>query len=122
VGAGSRGAAGGGGVTSTPMVGIERSKNRGIHQLAGPSSSMIEGTSTIRTRVTSSSTATAKPRPNTLRMCSGSLITNEPKTQNMIAAAAVMTRPVTARPSATDVEFSPVRSHSSRMRDSKKTS
>ena len=40
----------------------------------------------------------------------------------MIAAAAVMTRAVAARPSATEVALSPVRSHSSRTRDSRKTS
>ncbi len=49
-------------------------------------------------------------------------ITNEPKTQNMIAAAAVITRAVWARPSATAVALSPVRSHSSRMRESRNTS
>ena len=83
---------------------------------------MIDGTSTMRTSVTSISTATARPRPKTFRMCSGSLMTNEAKTQNMMAAAAVMIRPVTARPSATAAEFSPVRSHSSRMRESRNTS
>ncbi len=42
--------------------------------------------------------------------------------QIMMAAAAVMTRAVLARPSATAVELSPVMRHSSRIRDSKKTS
>ena len=37
-------------------------------------------------------------------------------------STAVMMRPVTARPSATAVEFSPVRNHSSRMRESRNTS
>ena len=49
-------------------------------------------------------------------------MTNDPKTQNMMAAAAVITRPVWARPSATAVALSPVRSHSSRIRDSRNTS
>ena len=49
-------------------------------------------------------------------------LTNDPKTQNMMAAAAVMTRPVRAKPSATAVALSPVRSHSSRMRESRNTS
>ena len=83
---------------------------------------MIDGTSIMRTSVASTRTAVASPSPKTLRMCSGSLITNEAKTQNMMAAAAVMMRPVTARPSATLSELSCVRSHSSRMRDSRKTS
>jgi hypothetical protein len=40
----------------------------------------------------------------------------------MMAAAAVMSRAVAARPSATAVALSPLSSHSSRMRDYKKTS
>ena len=83
---------------------------------------MIDGTSIMRTMVASTSTAVASPRPKTLRMCSGSFMTKEAKTQNMMAAAAVMMRPVTASPSATASELSSVRSHSSRMRDSRKTS
>ena len=117
-----RGSALGAGVTSTPMVGMDRSRKAGIHQLRQPRSSMMEGTSTMRTSVTSISTATASPRPKTFKICSGSLITNEAKTQNMMAAAAVMMRPVTARPSATAAELSLVRSHSSRMRESRNTS
>ncbi len=82
---------------------------------------MVAGTSTIRTSVASMNTALARPRPNSLstRM---SPSTNEPKTHTMIAAAAVMTRAVPARPSATEVALLPVRSHSSRTRDSRKTS
>ena len=38
----------------------------GIHQLARPSSSMVDGTSTMRTRVASTNTAEARPSPNTL--------------------------------------------------------
>ena len=45
-----------------------------------------------------------------------------PKTNTMMAAAAVMTRAVAARPSATDVWRSPVRSYSSLMRERRKTS
>ena len=41
---------------------------------------------------------------------------------NMIAAAAVITRAVAARPSATATALSPVRSYSSRMRESRNTS
>src|SRR6185437_6629703 len=60
------------GVTSIPNLGIDRSIQRGSHQLTGPSTSMIDGTSTMRTSVASISTAVASPRPNTLRMWSGS--------------------------------------------------
>ena len=61
---------------------------------------MVAGTRTMRTMVASSSTATARPRPNSLSWRS-SPSTKLPKTQTMISAAAVMTRAVTARPSAT---------------------
>ncbi len=46
----------------------------------------------MRTRVTSIATATASPRPKTFKMWRGSFTTKDPKTQNMIAAAAVMIR------------------------------
>ena len=51
--------------------------------------------------------AAARPSPNTLSTRSGSLITNEPNTQIMMAAAAVMTRAVLASPSATAQVLSP---------------
>jgi hypothetical protein len=54
-------------------------------------------------------------------MRSGSPMTNDPKTQTMMAAAAVMTRPVAAIPSATAPLASPVRHHSSWIRDSRNT-
>ena len=44
------------------------------------------------------------------------------KTTTMIAAAAVMTRAVEASPSATEPTASPVRSYSSRTRESRNTS
>ena len=83
---------------------------------------MTEGTSTIRTRVASTRMATARPRPKTSRMRSGSPMTKDPKTHTMMAAAAVMTRPVEAIPSATAALLSPVRRHSSWIRESRKTS
>ena len=58
----------------------------------------MAGTRTRRTTVASTSTATARPRPNTPRIRNGSPITNEPKTQTMTAAAAVITRAVPASP------------------------
>ena len=49
-------------------------------------------------------------------------MTKLPKTTTMIAAAALMTLAVRAKPSATELVASPVRSNSSFMRDSRKTS
>ena len=49
-------------------------------------------------------------------------MTNEPNTYTTTAAAAVMTLAVAASPSATAAELSPVRAHSSRIRESRKTS
>ncbi len=75
----------------------------------------------MRTIVASRSTAVARPRPNSLITRSDSKM-KLPKTNTMISAAAVMTRAVAARPSATDVWLSPVRSHSSLTRESRNTS
>ena len=83
---------------------------------------MIDGTRTMRTMVASTKTATARPSPNTSSTRTGSLITNDPKTHTMMAAAAVMSRPVLASPSATATVLTPRRRHSSRIRDSRNTS
>ena len=107
--------------TSTWNCGSRRASPAGNHQLASPSSSIVAGTSTIRTSVASTNIAVARPMPNILRN-TWSPSTNEPNTHTMIAAAAVMTRAVSARPSATEVALSPVRAYSSRIRDSRKTS
>ena len=61
---------------------------------------MNAGTSTIRTRVASTSTASVSPTPN-IRMndtCAAISAANE---IDITSAAAVTTRPVRARPSAT---------------------
>ena len=81
----------------------------------------MAGTSSMRTTVASSRTASARPRPNSFAVRSSSS-TNEPNTTTMMAAAAVMTRAVAARPSATALAESPVLSYSSRTRESRKTS
>ena len=85
----------------------------GIHQLRSPRSSIVAGTSSMRTTVASSRTASARPSPNSFPTRSSSN-TNEPNTTTMMAAAAVITRAVAARPSATAVAESPVLSYSSR--------
>ncbi|MCI3950045.1 MAG: hypothetical protein K0R11_1979 [Acidimicrobiales bacterium] len=82
---------------------------------------MVAGTSSNRTIVASRRMAVARPVPISFRTRSFSS-RKLPKTTTMIAAAAVMTFAVAARPSATDVRLSPVRCHSSRTRDRRKTS
>ena len=75
----------------------------------------------MRTTVASRRMAVAMPRPMSLRK-TWSLGTKAPKTATMIAAAAVITRAVAARPSATERLLSPLRLCSSRILDSRKTS
>ena len=82
---------------------------------------MVAGTSSMRTMVASRKIAVARPTPISLMVRSFSS-RKLPKTTTMIAAAAVMTLAVAARPSATDVWLSPVRVHSSRTRDRRNTS
>jgi hypothetical protein len=71
--------------------------------------------------VASSRIAAARPMPISLSTRSSSRM-KLPKTNTMMAAAAVITLAVEARPSATAVRLSPVRIHSSRMRESRNTS
>jgi hypothetical protein len=85
-------------------------------------SSMTVGSSTMGTRVESMRIATASPRPKTFRMWSGSSTTTEPNTKIMMVAAAVITRPLRARPSATANELSPVSRQRSAIWDSRNTS
>ena len=61
---------------------------------------MNAGTSTIRTSVASTSTASVKPSPN-IRMNDTSAAISAANEIDITSAAAVMTRPVRARPSAT---------------------
>ena len=75
---------------------------------------------TIRTSVASRKTATAMPRPMT-RSTRRSPRTNAAKTQIMMAAADVMTRPVAASPSATASESPAPASHSSLIRETRNT-
>ena len=98
-----------------------RSSHFGNHQFFEPSSSIVAGTSNMRTSVASSSTASARPEPNslTIRLSSSR---KAPNTTTMIAAAAVITLAVAASPSATEFTASPVRSYSSLTRDSRNTS
>ncbi len=106
---------------STLSRGMIRFSQRGSHQFARPSSSMVAGTSTMRTSVASMSTATARPRPMSL-MARSSATTKLPNTHTMMAAAAVITRAVDASPSTTARLLSPERSYSSLIEDSRNTS
>jgi hypothetical protein len=102
-------------------LGRARSSQRGIHQFARPISCITAGTSTIRTTVASTKIAVAMPTPMSLRKVSG-LRTKAMNTATMIAAAAVITRAVLARPSATARPVLPWPRNSSRTRESRKTS
>ena len=82
---------------------------------------VFAGTSTIRTSVASTKIAVASPMPTTLPTAS-SPSTKARNTEIMMSAAAVMTRAVAAKPSATAVALSLVRTYSSRTRESRNTS
>src|SRR5437660_1420786 len=73
------------------------------------------------TTIASRNTAAASPKPNSFTERSLPSM-NDRNTQIMIAAAALITRPVNAMPSATAVRASPRRTHSSRTRETRNTS
>ena len=83
--------------------------------------SNVAGSSMQRTTSASRNTALARLRPNSLMMRSSPSM-NDRNTHTMIAAAAVTTRPVSARPSATARELSRVCVQRSCMRETRKTS
>ncbi len=88
------------------MWGTIRSSQPGIHQAHLPISSITAGTRRQRTMVESSAIATASPTPNSFTTGSP-LSTKLAKTQTMIPAAEVITRPVLASPSTTARRWSP---------------
>ena len=92
----------------------------GRYQFAFPSTVISAGTKMIRITKASSATAMASARPNILMVLS-SPNTNEMKTLNMMAAAAITTRPEPMRPRRTDLRLSPMRVHSSCIRDTRNT-
>jgi len=89
--------------------------------LRSPSSDIVAGTRTSRITVASRSTATASPTPIIFTTTSPDRV-NDRKTLTMMAAAALMTRAVEASPRTTLSRPSPSRNHSSRTRESRKTS
>ena len=86
---------------------------------------MNAGTSTIRTSVASTRTASVRPRPNN-RMTDTWAAINAAKEIDMMSAAAVMIRPVWAMPRATLSSLSarvlPDASQNSRIRETRNTS
>ena len=81
---------------------------------------MSDGTSSARTTVASSATASAVPMPSSLMMTMRD-VANAPMAMQKSNAAAVTTRPVRCSPSATD-SLSPIpESRSSLMRDRRNT-
>ena len=89
--------------------------------VARPSSRIVAGTSRARTTVASTSSATSMPTPIIL-MNTIPEVAKAPMTTASSRAALVMIRPVRCRPIATAAVLSPVRSHSSRTRESRNTS
>ena len=86
---------------------------------------MNAGTSSIRTSVASTSTASVRPTPN-IRMNDTCAAINAANEIDITSAAAVTTRPVRARPSATLSSLSalvrPDVNQYSRMRETRNTS
>ena len=82
------------------MWGTARSSSPGIHQARPRISTITAGTSRQRTSVASIAIATASPTPNSFTT-GLPLRTKLAKTQTMISAAEVITRPVLASPSTT---------------------
>ncbi len=81
----------------------------------------MAGTRVIRTRNASKAMPTARPRAIGLMVPEPSG-TKAKKTKNMMSAAAVTTRAPFAKPFATDCRASPVRTNSSRIPETRKTS
>src|SRR6266511_2057790 len=104
-----------------PMRSCSRRSGRGAHQLALPARRMNAGTSSARIRVASTTIASALPIPNSFRKVTCEVA----KAMNTIASSAarvVTMRPLRSRPVATDEIVSPLRSYSSLIRESRKTS
>ncbi len=82
---------------------------------------MRAGVSVARTRKASTSTAIIRPKPNIFTSVT-SEVEIAVKTMASSTAAAVTTRPVEPMPATIAWSLSPVRSYSSLMRESRKTS
>ena len=91
--------AGGGGGVEWEICG-SHSSQRGRYQLRGPSSFIVAGSRHARTRVASSSTATARPTPISLNSTIDK-VAKVRKTKTMTTAAAVTTPALILMPCAT---------------------
>ena len=80
-----------------PTRSCSQTSGLGAHQFHRPNTCINAGTSTIRTRVASTSTATVRPSPNIRMTCTWAAISAANEI-DMIRAAAVITRPVRATP------------------------
>ena len=117
----SPGASAGSTVPSMFNRGSTLSNHPGMCQVRSPTRCSTAGSSRQRTTSASRNTALARLRPNSL-MTRSSPSMNDRNTHTMIAAAAVTTRPVSARPSATARECSRVCVQRSCMREIRNTS
>ena len=106
---------------SALLMRARRAIGFGSHQFQEPSTAIRLGTSSTRTIVASSSTASARPAPNSCRPATRPA-TNPENAATMIAAAAVMIRPVRCNPSTTARRLSWCSSQDSRMRVTRNTS
>ena len=93
--------------SARPWRACQRRIGAGAHQFQSPARRMNAGTSTPRTSVASTITASAMPSPRSLRKVTP-LVTNVSQTTAMSAAAAVMSLPVRSSPTATARRLSPV--------------
>ena len=123
---GSRRAGSSAGAASSPpsVMAMRRCRRRsgaGAHQLASPASFITAGTSRPRMTKASIRMASASVRPNILIIVTPD-VPNAMNVTDINSAAAVTMRPVRSSPRATAVSLSPVRSCSSLMRESRKTS
>ena len=109
----------------TPMRSCSHTKGFGAHQFHLPSTCMEAGSSTIRTSVASTRTASVRPSPSIRMNCTWAP-NRAANDIDITSAAAVITRPVRANPSATLLSLSarvrPDSSQYSRIRASRNTS
>ena len=92
-----------------------------MYQALSPSSCIRAGTRIIRTRSASTRIAIPSPTPKALTVRS-SLSTKAQKTTPMMIPAATMTLPIAPTPVRTAASADPVRTYSSRIRLTRKTS
>jgi two-component system response regulator RegX3 len=115
--------ASGAGSRAAREAGIRRARPSqvGIHQLAGPNSATMAGTSRQRTMTASTRMPVPRPVARIFRSVIGP-VDMDTKLSIKMAAAPVTSRPVRPRPVMTALRADPVASYSSRIRVRMKTS